>query len=131
MPQMRKSNSIYQIQFSVAYLGFQKGGAKFSLATSAHTKGDQTKFSNFFSMSKKNFFWPKGGHGTMASPLNTPLDTNILSNFLKEFLLIEESFNLAGKKVLGKNSISFNFKTYVIELSTCRWYTGTVISPME
>ena len=34
----------------VAYLGFRKGGAKFSLATSAHTKGGPTKFSNFFSM---------------------------------------------------------------------------------
>ena len=38
---------------SVAYLGFQNGGAKFSLATSAHTKRGQTKFSNFFPMSKK------------------------------------------------------------------------------
>ena len=55
----------------VAYLGFQKGGgrgAKFSLATSAHTKGGQTKFSNFFSMSNKFFFAQKGGHGLMAPP---------------------------------------------------------------
>ena len=50
------------LPFSVAYLGFQKGGAKFSLATSAHTKGGgQTKFSNFFSMSKKIFFGQRGG----------------------------------------------------------------------
>ena len=46
----------------VAYLGFRKGGAKFSLATSAHTKEGPTKFSNFCSMSKKNFL-AKGGHG--------------------------------------------------------------------
>ena len=49
-----------------------KRGGKFSLATSAHTKGGQTKFSNFFSMSKKNFFWPKGGAWHNAPP-NTPL----------------------------------------------------------
>ena len=45
---------------AVVYLGFQKGG-KCLLATSAHRKG-QTKFSNFFAMSKE-IFWPKGGHG--------------------------------------------------------------------
>ena len=33
-----------------------KRGAKCLLATSAHTRGGQTKFSNFFTMS-----WPKGG----------------------------------------------------------------------
>ena len=41
--------------YPVAYLGFHKGGI-FSLATNAHTKGWQTTFSNFFPMSKKNFF---------------------------------------------------------------------------
>ena len=49
----------------VAYLGFQKGGAKCSLDTSAHTKGGQTKFSNFFTVSEKKFLakggpWPNG-----------------------------------------------------------------------
>ena len=51
----------------VAYLGFHKGGAKFSLATSAYTKGGQTRFSKFFPMPKK-FFFAKGGHGPMAPP---------------------------------------------------------------
>ena len=32
-----------------------KRGGKFLLATSAHTKAGQTKFSNFFPMVKKNF----------------------------------------------------------------------------
>ena len=59
-------------QHPVAYLGFQKG-AKFSLATSAHTKGE-TNFSNFFPMSKK-LFLAKGGHGPIP-PLNTPLPTH-------------------------------------------------------
>ena len=55
---------------SVAYLGFRKGGGKFSLATSAHTKEGSTKFSNFFFNVKKKLTkggpWPNG-------PLNTPL----------------------------------------------------------
>ena len=33
---------------AVAYLGFQKGGAKFSLATSAHTKGGPNQVFQFF-----------------------------------------------------------------------------------
>ena len=44
-------------------------GSKCSLVTCAHTKRGQTKFSNFFTMSKKNFGqrpWPN-------DPLNTPL----------------------------------------------------------
>ena len=51
----------------VAYLGFQKGGAKFSLAASAHTKGAKPSFPIFLVCEKKNF-WPKGGHGPMAPP---------------------------------------------------------------
>ena len=43
-------------------LDFIKGRAKCSLATSAHTKGGKTKFSNFFYLVKKNF-WTKGGQG--------------------------------------------------------------------
>ena len=43
----------------MAYLGFHKEGAKFSLATSAHTKGSQTKFS-YFSYGEKNNLLPKG-----------------------------------------------------------------------
>ena len=56
----------------MAYLGFQKGGGKFLLATIAHTNGGQTKFSNFFSVSNKKKF---GQRGTMAQCplLNTPL----------------------------------------------------------
>ena len=56
----------------MAYLGFHKGGAKFSLATSAYTKGGQTRFSNFFPMSKKKFL-AKGGAMAQWPPLNTPL----------------------------------------------------------
>ena len=44
----------------------------FSLATSAHTKGGQTKFSNLFTMSKK-FFLTNGGHGRFGQGVNTPL----------------------------------------------------------
>ena len=65
-----RSHVIYHVS---GVFRISKRGAKFSLATSAHTKGGgQTKFSNFFSMSKKSF-WPKGGHGTMSTHLNTPL----------------------------------------------------------
>ena len=49
----------FALSTSVAYLGFQKGG-KFSLATNAHTKGGQTKFSNFFQCQRK-IFLAKGG----------------------------------------------------------------------
>ena len=53
----------------MAYLGFQKGGgANFRWPLVLTQRGDQTKFSNFFSMSKKNFVGQRGGHGTMASP---------------------------------------------------------------
>ena len=49
---------------AVAYLGFQKGGAKFSLATSAHTKGGANpNFQFFLVCQKKNFF---GQRGAMA-----------------------------------------------------------------
>ena len=48
-----------------------KRGAKFLLATSAHTEGGQTKFSKFF-LWRKIFFWPKGGMAQWP-PLNTPL----------------------------------------------------------
>ena len=67
---------------SVAYLGFREGGAKFLLATSAHTKEGATKIPNFFMRGQPRFpfffnvnkkFWPKGGHGPMPPPLNTPL----------------------------------------------------------
>ena len=56
---------------AVAYLGFRKRGAKFSLATSAHTKEGTNQVFQFFQCQKKNFL-PKGGHGLMV-PLNTPL----------------------------------------------------------
>ena len=49
---------------TVAYLGFQKGVAKCSLATTQ--RGSQTKFSNFFAMSKKNFFGQRGGMADLA-----------------------------------------------------------------
>ena len=48
----------------MAYLGFHKGG-KFSLATSAYTKGEgANQVFQIFSY-VKNFFLPKGGHGPM------------------------------------------------------------------
>ena len=60
-------------QWTVAYLGFKKEGAKFSLATSAHTKGGGAKPSfPIFLVCQKKLFLAKGGHGPMA-PLNTPL----------------------------------------------------------
>ena len=51
-------------------IGFQKEG-KFSLVTSAHTRGG-TKFSKFFLYGDK-IFLAKRGHGPMALPLKTPL----------------------------------------------------------
>ena len=51
---------------AVAYLGFHKG-ATFSLATSVHTKGGQTMFSNFFPKVKK-FFLPKGALAQWPPP---------------------------------------------------------------
>ena len=41
--------------------------AKFSLATSAHTKGGKLSFQNFF-YGGEIFFLPKGGHGPMPPP---------------------------------------------------------------
>ena len=60
----------YRGSWAVTYLGFHKGGAKFLLATSAHTKGAKPRFP-IFSYVKKFFLpkrrtWPNG-------PLNTPL----------------------------------------------------------
>ena len=46
---------------SVAYLGFRKGGAKFSLATSAHTKGGAKPSFPIFLVCQKKFFLAKGG----------------------------------------------------------------------
>ena len=67
VPKMEKNAKLWKkaiwIGQLVAYLGFRKRGAKFLLATSAHTKEGANKFSNFFSMSKKNYF---GQRGAMA-----------------------------------------------------------------
>ena len=54
---------------AVAYLGFNKGGGKFSLATNtnAYHKGAKPCFP-IFVLSPKLIFWPKEGHGPMASP---------------------------------------------------------------
>ena len=69
-----KTSAVFSHSHPVAYLGFQKGGAKFSLATSAHTKGGAKPSFPIFLVCQKKFFLAKGGgHGTMASPLNTPL----------------------------------------------------------
>ena len=57
---------------AMVYLGVRKGGAKFLLATSAHTKeGVNQVFQFFFNVKQKNFGL-KGGHGPMAL-LNMPL----------------------------------------------------------
>ena len=55
--QMNKSDAFNK---SVAYLGFRKRGAKFSLATSAHTKEGANQVFQVFSMSKKKIS-AKGG----------------------------------------------------------------------
>ena len=60
--------------YAVAYLEFHEEGAKFSLATSAYTKGGAKPCFptfTFFPMAQKNLL-AKGGHDPMA-PLNTPL----------------------------------------------------------
>ena len=57
----------------MAYLGFQKGGAKCSLDTCVHTKGGQTKFPILL-VCQKNFFLAKGGPWPNG-PLNTPLES--------------------------------------------------------
>ena len=63
----------------VAYLGFQKGGAKFLLATSAHTKGEaKLRFSNFFIMSKKKFLAKRGAMADFGQGVNTPLYQSIV-----------------------------------------------------
>ena len=57
---------------AVAYLGFQKGGPNFRWPLVLTQRGGQTKFSNFFIMSKKNFLakggpwsiWPRGKYAT-------------------------------------------------------------------
>ena len=53
----------------MAYLGFQKGGEpNFRWPLVLIQRRGPTKFSNFFSMSKKFFFGQRGGHGPMAPP---------------------------------------------------------------
>ena len=60
--------------FSGVFRISKRGGGKFSLATSAHTKGGQTKFSNFCSMSKKILLAKRGAMAQCPPPpLNTPL----------------------------------------------------------
>ena len=54
----------------MAYLGFHKGEAKFSLVITQRVT--QTMFSNFFPMAKK-FFCQRGGHGPMAPPKCTTM----------------------------------------------------------
>ena len=51
---------------TVAYLGFHKGEGKFSMATSAYLHEGETMFSNFFPMTKTDFFGQRR-HG--PSPL--------------------------------------------------------------
>ena len=62
-----------------------KRGAGFLLATSAHTKEGQTKFSNFFTMSKKNFVGQRGAMAKSPLPPNTPLNPPFVESklFLK------------------------------------------------
>ena len=65
--------------FAVAYLGFHKGGAKFSLATSAHTKGGPNYVFPIFFYGEKHNFLPRGGHGRFGQGVNTPLDICVIS----------------------------------------------------
>ena len=53
-------------------LGFRKGGAKFSLATSAHTKEGANQVFQFFFNVKKGFFLAKGGAMTQWPPKYAP-----------------------------------------------------------
>ena len=55
---------------TVAYLfiGFRRGGGKFSLATSAHTKEGANQVFQFFFNVKIFFGQINGGHGPMALP---------------------------------------------------------------
>ena len=71
LPMLDLYTLILRMMNPVAYLGFQKGGAKCALATRAHTKGGQTKFSNFFTMSKKIF--GQRGPWRFGQGVNTPL----------------------------------------------------------
>ena len=61
-------DSLYAYTHTVACIGFQKGGGKFSLAISALTPGGNYVF-QIFSMAKK-FFLPRAWPN---APLNTPL----------------------------------------------------------
>ena len=55
----RPGSSDASIYTAVAYLGFHKGGAKFSLATSAYTKGAKPGFPKFF-LCQQIFFCQRG-----------------------------------------------------------------------
>ena len=84
-----------------------KRGATFLLATSAQTKGGQTKFSNFF-LWWKNFFLPKGSWPN--GPLNTPLVAN--NNELGSWLY-QVSCNISG---ISGNTWKFSNFYFVLEM---------------
>ena len=63
----------------MAYLGFQK----FLLATSAHTKGGQTKFSKFFLWWKKNLAQWLPKYATEKQSYNIEKQMNDGSNVIR------------------------------------------------
>ena len=79
-------SDIYSTQWRIR---ISKRGAKCLLDTSTHTKGGQTKFSNFLLCQKKNFL-AKGGHGRFGQGVNTPL--TLPSFFMPNSIIIDISY---------------------------------------
>ena len=87
--------------YPVAYLGFHKGEPNFLWPVMLTQRG-QTMFSNFFPMSKKNFF-AKGGHGSMVQP---PLQGTIWG----VAIIIETTFIV----ILSDSQKSMLFRNFLV-----------------
>ena len=74
--------------WTVAYLGFHKGGPNFLWPLMLTQWVRPNQVFKFFSYVKKNFFLPKGGHGTLA-PLNTLLAVEVKRTPSPPLVLLE------------------------------------------
>ena len=108
------------VHCTVAYLGFQKEGAKFSLATSAYTSQRGAKpYFPIFSYSEKKFFlakwgpWPNG-------PLNMPLTLYNVSILPKAHNKIYNTICIRGNQSYRTEYMNVVLDT--VQMSCCTSY---------